>query len=219
MRNRSMGWSLTFLSPWWLLLLPLIPLLGAWSLRSLSGLGKTRRMIALGLRSLVMLAVIFGLAEAQMRRVSEKMTVIYLLDQSLSIPAEQRRLMVRYVNEEIEKHRNAVRQDKAGVIVFGRDAAVEFPPYAEAVRVADTIESRIDVDATNLAGALKLAQAALPEDSAGRIVVVCDGNENMGDARRNPVAWPKRAWGSTWCRSAIRRAAKWRSKRLPSRTT
>ena len=38
-------------------------------------------------------------------------------------------------------------------------------------------------DATNIASALKLAQASFPEDSAKRIVIVTDGNENLGDAR------------------------------------
>ena len=37
-------------------------------------------------------------------------------------------------------------------------------------------------DATNLESALKLAQASFPEDTAKRIVIVTDGNENLGDA-------------------------------------
>jgi uncharacterized membrane protein len=178
-----MSTTLTFLAPWWLLLLAGIPVLWWWSLRSLSGLGKTRRWIALLLRTFVLIAVILALAEAQLKRTSDKLTVIYLIDQSISIPEEQRRLMIRYVNEEIRKHRNATREDKAGVIVFAREPAVEHPPYDEAIRVPENIESRIETDATNLAGAMKLAQAALPEDSAGRIVIICDGNENIGDAR------------------------------------
>jgi len=178
-----MSTTLTFLAPWWLLLLAGIPVLWWWSLRSLSGLGSKRRWVALILRSLVLIAVILGLAEVQLKRTSDKVTVIYLIDQSISIPEDQRRLMIRYVNEEIRKHRNATREDKAGVIVFARDPAIEHPPYDEAIRVPENIESRIENDATNLEGAMKLAQAALPEDSAGRVVVICDGNENIGDAR------------------------------------
>ncbi len=102
------------------------------------------------------------LAEVQLKRTSDKVTVIYLIDQSISIPEDQRRLMIRYVNEEIRKHRNATREDKAGVIVFARDPAIEHPPYDEAIRVPENIESRIENDATNLEGAMKLAQAALP---------------------------------------------------------
>jgi uncharacterized membrane protein/Mg-chelatase subunit ChlD len=176
-------YSLIFLSPWWLLLLALLPALWWVSFRTLSGLSRTRRWAAILFRTAVMLAVICALAEIQIKRTSDRMTVIYLLDQSMSIPETQRRAMVEYVNQEIREHRKDDRQDRAGVIVFGRDAAIEHPPYDDDIAVSSTIESRIETDYTNLAGAIKLAQATLPEDSAGRIVIICDGNENLGDAR------------------------------------
>lgn len=179
----TLPWSISFLAPWWLLLLLVLPMVWAYGARSLAGLGRSRMWFALALRTVVLTAIILSLAEIQFRHTSEKLTVIYLVDQSQSIPDDQRRLLVRYVNAEVKKHRNAPRGDKAGVIVFAREAAIEQPPYDDAIRVPETIESRIETDATNLAGALKLAQAALPEDSAGRIVIICDGNENIGDAR------------------------------------
>jgi uncharacterized membrane protein/Mg-chelatase subunit ChlD len=176
-------YSLAFLSPWWLLLLLLLPVLWWASLRSLSGLSPLRRWAAIALRTIVMLAVICALAEIQIKRTSDRLTVIYLLDQSMSIPEPQRRAMIRYVNEAVSTQRRNEREDRAGVIVFGRDAAIEHPPYDDDIVVSASIESRIEADYTNLAGAIKLAQAALPEDSASRIVIICDGNENVGDAR------------------------------------
>ena len=44
-------------------------------------------------------------------------------------PRAQRQAMVKYVNEDIREHRNDEREDRSGVIVFGRDAAIEHPPY------------------------------------------------------------------------------------------
>ena len=45
-------------------------------------------------------------------------------------------------------------------------------------------ETSLDrIDATNLEAALKLGLAAFPEHSAKRLVVVTDGNENLGDSR------------------------------------
>ncbi|MEX2140003.1 MAG: VWA domain-containing protein [Pirellulales bacterium] len=176
-------YSLAFLSPWWLLLLLLLPVLWWVSLLTLSGLGRTRRWAAIAFRTVVMLAVILSLAEIQIKRTSDRLTVIYLLDQSMSIPESQRLVMVDYVNKAIAEHRQNDREDRAGVIVFGRDAAIEHPPFDDDIVVSAAIESRIETDHTNLAGAIKLAQATLPEDSAGRIVIICDGNENLGDAR------------------------------------
>ena len=68
------------------------------------------------------------------------------------------------------------------MIVFGRDAAIEIPPFDDDVQLTKLIESLLDQDFTNLSAALRLAQASFPEDAAKRIVVVSDGNENLGDA-------------------------------------
>ncbi len=46
--------------------------------------------------------------------------------------------------------------------------------------------SILDKSATNLASAAEVAQASFPEDSSKQVVIVTDGNENLGDAR--PVA-------------------------------
>jgi uncharacterized membrane protein/Mg-chelatase subunit ChlD len=173
-------YQLDFASPWYLLLLGLLPLLWWFSFRSLAGLGNIRRLVAIGLRSAVLLAIIFALADIELKQTSERLTVIYLLDQSLSIPEAQRKEMVEYVNASIRRHRK--NDDRAGVIVFGREAAVEIPPFDDNVQVAQTIETMPDPEHTNLAAALKLAQASFPPDSARRVVVVSDGNENLGSA-------------------------------------
>ena len=44
------------------------------------------------------------------------------------------------------------------------------------------IESTIDGEYTDLAAAIKLALATFPEDTARRIVIISDGNENRGDS-------------------------------------
>ena len=71
--------------------------------------------------------------------------------------------------------------DRAGVIVFGREPAIEIPPLDEEQKMPK-VESLVDREYTNMAGAMKLAEASFPHDSAKRIVIVSDGNENIGDA-------------------------------------
>ncbi len=179
------GWHIGFDSPWWLLLLLLAPVIWILSFRSLAGLGPVRRLAALGLRTLVLVLLVLCLAEVQVLKTSEKLTVIYLLDQSESIPRPRREAMMHYVIREVAKHRNADRGDAAGVIIFGRDAKIESAPLADDIPSVGVIESLIDLrtDATNLEAALKLAQATFPEDSARRVVIITDGNENIGNAR------------------------------------
>ncbi len=170
-----------FDSPWYLVLLAALPLLWWASFRTLSGLGSVRRLLAIALRSLVFVLLVLALAETQWVRSSDRLTVFYLVDQSLSISAAQTDEMVRFVNEAIRKQRDRSRQDRAGVIVFGGDSAIEIPPLDEDQQMP-RVETTVDREHTNLAGAMKMAQASFPHDTAKRIVVLTDGNQNMGNA-------------------------------------
>ena len=184
------GLRIDFDQPWYLLLLLLVPVLWIFSFRTLSGLGPYRRLFALGFRTLVFTLLVLALAGVQLLKVSERVTVLYLLDQSESIPKLTREAMLTYVMKDVEAHRRtgdlqSASEDKAGVIVFGREATIEHPPFADNIRAVGMLESLFSLrtDATNIASALKLAQASFPEDTAKRIVIVTDGNENLGDAR------------------------------------
>lgn len=172
-----------FQYPWFLLLLALIPLVWWLGLKSLAGLGPWRRLIALVLRTAVMLLIIFAIAGIQWIWSSEKLTVIYLLDQSDSIPIAKRQLMFDYAIQSVKAHRRPDRQDRAGLIVFGREASIEIPPFDENLPNISRPESNFGKsDATNLESALKLAQASFLEDSAKRIVILTDGNQTLGSA-------------------------------------
>ena len=163
----------------------LIPVVWHISRDSLSSMGPWRRWCALGIRTLVMTLLIGSLAEPQFLRINDRMTVIYLLDQSESIPRALRDAMVKFVKADVAEHRNDSKRDRAAVIVFARDASIEVAPLDDDLPLAGRIETSIyDLrpDATNLSQALKLAQATFPEDSSRRLVIVTDGNENEGDA-------------------------------------
>jgi Mg-chelatase subunit ChlD len=180
------NYYVTFASPGWLALLAILPLLALASYRRLAALGPWRRWGALAIRAALATFVILALAEAQIVRTSDRLTVVYLLDQSFSIPAERRQAIVDYVNADIRQHRKE--RDRAAVVVFGRDAAIEIPPFDADVQIAQSIESLVDPEYTNLAAAMKLAQALFPEDAAKRIVLVSDGNQNLGNAAEQAQA-------------------------------
>jgi len=176
--------TIAFDSPAYLLLLLLLPVMWWLSFAGLSGLGRWRRMIALTLRSLVMIAIVLALADVQYRRRSDQLAVIYLLDQSLSIPTAQREEMVRFVNTSIAAHRDTTREDRYAVIVFGRDAAVEMPLVTTQIDMPPDVETILDPEYSDLATAIQRAKAMFPYDAAKRIVLVTDGNQNLGNAQR-----------------------------------
>ena len=58
--------------PWWLVLIPLIvPPLILISLRSLAGLGRARKVLAILFRSAVVTALVLALAELQVVRIND----------------------------------------------------------------------------------------------------------------------------------------------------
>jgi uncharacterized membrane protein len=128
----------------------------------------------------VVVLLVMTAADLQIVRSNDHLTVIYLLDQSLSIPEGKRAAMIKYARDEVHAHRRG--KDRAGVIVFGREAAIELPPFDDDLQMGNTIESLFDPQATNIAAAMKLAQATFPEDAARRIVLATDGNQNQGNA-------------------------------------
>ncbi|QDS98372.1 VWA domain-containing protein [Adhaeretor mobilis] len=179
--------SLTFDSPGYLLFLAVIPLMWWLGYRSLAGLGRWRRWAALTLRTLVALLIIFALADVQYQRRSDRLSVIYLLDQSLSIPGEQREAMLDYVKASLENNRNTARNDRYAVVVFGRDAEVEVPLVDVNIPIG-RVESLLDPEYSDVGTAIQRAQAIFPHDAARRIVLVTDGNQNLGDAYREARA-------------------------------
>jgi len=174
------SYGLSFDRPAWLLLLAVIPLLWWWGRNSLMAFGRLRRFSICLVRSLVLALIVIATAEPQFVRNTDRLAVVYLLDQSLSIPPGERGAMIDFANQTIHEHRQP--HDLAGAIVFGREPVIESPAYDDDLNLARQVEGQIDPSYTNIAAAIKLAEASFPHDAAKRIVLVSDGNENIGDA-------------------------------------
>ena len=135
-------------------------------------------------RTVVLSLLILALANVQLVRSSHRLTVLFLLDQSASIPAVARDAMVPFVTRQVAEHRDSTRSDRAGVIVFANEAQMEVPPIDDDLPLIDRFEGvdQLPTDATDLSAALRLAMATFPEDTARRVVIITDGNETIGSA-------------------------------------
>ena len=176
--------SFTFLRPGYLYLLGGLPLLAWFSRHSLSGLGPTRQTLAIVLRCTILVLIIGALAETQFVRFTERLSVLFAIDYSRSIPQDREVWVRDYVDRLIQKHK--LPNDLAGVVFFAKSPRIEIPPLPY-VELREP-EGSYDRDHTDIAAALKLAQGAFPEDTMKRIVVISDGNENRGEALRQAVA-------------------------------
>jgi uncharacterized membrane protein len=177
------------LEPAWLLLLLLLLPLVWFSRRNLASLGPVRGRLALGLRCLLLLCLALALAEAHSRRADHSVTVLFLWDRSLSVPPEfkgdvdERTERIRsFINDAVAQRGPGHETDQAGVIVFGRRPRLELPPASVPKLGFHKIQSQLDDTYTDIAAALKLALASFPEATGKRIVLISDGNENLGQA-------------------------------------
>ncbi|MCX7048890.1 MAG: VWA domain-containing protein [Candidatus Sumerlaeota bacterium] len=170
---------LSFTHPAALWLLPLLPLLYIIARKSLVALSPTRRWLALALRALILLLLIFSLGGAQWVRFSEKLCVLFLVDGSDSARADLDKSILDSIAASVE---TMTPQDLAGVIVFGEDAAVEMSP---AVKPAfQKFTAVVSQRRTDLSRALRLASGLFPEDAEKRIILFTDGNQNVGSAEQ-----------------------------------
>ncbi|MBI3724895.1 VWA domain-containing protein, partial [bacterium] len=169
----------TFASPRFLLLLLALPLAVWMGKRTLAGLDPWRRRLALGLRLLGILLLTCALAELQWKDVLDTVQVIFVVDQSLSIPKEEQHVALDVINaatKDMDKLR-----DKAKLIVFGKDARIETSlEKGSEVLVTSSYISR---EHTDIQSALRAALGAFDSNVRKRIVLVTDGNETIGDAR------------------------------------
>ncbi|RRR71008.1 MAG: VWA domain-containing protein [Candidatus Viridilinea halotolerans] len=174
--------TLSFIYPLALLLLLLVPLLwlAAWVTRehALWRLGRGRFLTLLAVRSTLLTALVLALAGVQVVRAVDDTAVVFLLDGSDSFAPAQRERALAYVNEALAA---AEPNDRAALVVFGADPAVERaagPPLP-----LTRLTSLVTGSRTNLAEALQLGLALLPADAQKRVVLLSDGEENLGRAR------------------------------------
>lgn len=140
-----------------------------------ASLGKGRALTALLVRLMVAGLFIMALAEPRAVRRSDVLSLVYALDVSDSMGEKVSDQALSWVMRTVAQK---PQKDEAGLVIFGRDAAVELPPRQ--TFPFEAINSRVARDGSNLAKALALSAAMLPEQNQGRIVLLSDGNETEG---------------------------------------
>lgn len=139
-------------------------------------LPAARRRFIFALRATLLLTLVLALAGSELDWKARREAVIFVVDGSASVSG---------VRQQIERSlQEAIAARPAGyavgVITVGREAAIELAPSeAPAFR---GLEAAVDANYTNLAAGLRLAYGLFPDDARRRIVIVSDGQENIGNA-------------------------------------
>lgn len=171
---------ISFAAPEYLALLPLLALL-VWLIgrRSLSGLEPFRRRAALFLRFVTITAIVLALAEVEWRDLTEKLKVVLVVDHSRSIPEEKSALALQLVDA--ARKQIDPRRDTGELVVFGREAFVETELTKDGPATTE-YHSQLERTYTNVESAVRRALEAIDEGTRGRIVLMSDGNQTIGDA-------------------------------------
>jgi len=174
--------KIEFINPPALLLLLLIPALLYVARHSLATLSRGRARASIAARIIIILLVVLALAGLRVRTATRDVALLFLVDVSASVAPQEQEQVIALINREIER---AAPNDYVGVIAFGREASVELAPTRKELlgdRRLTEISSNPPKDYTDIASALRLAAALVPESAVGRLVLISDGNENLESA-------------------------------------
>lgn len=161
----------SFAQPLFLLLLfPLGLMLAVWRAKRWQG---SSRVLVLAVRSLMVLLLALALARPQLVTTFRGQDVVFLLDASRSTGGQD---FSPWVNASLD---NMGPDDRAAVLAFGRDARLLKPYSLARLPLA---EPSVDDEFTDIEGALRVAMGLLPAGGNGRIVLISDGLENIGDS-------------------------------------
>jgi uncharacterized membrane protein len=168
---------LTFEQPLFLLLLlPIgVAVFLAWRRMSLPFPRKQRVFILVN-RLILFTLVICALAGTAWAQPVTRQAVVFVADISDST-GTQRTFIEQWIVNAL-KHKGP--DDQVGIVAVGRNALVE-QSVSNSIDFSH-FESTPDTNYTDIAAGLRLAAAILPTDSLRRIVLLTDGQQNLGDA-------------------------------------
>ncbi len=161
-----------------LLLVPALALTIGLHVASRRRVGARRRSVALGLRAILLSALVLALAGFQLVLPVDRLATVFVVDLSDSVGNAGRQDALAFLRETLAEKPEG---DVAGIVAFGRDALVERLPSD--LTDIDRLASAPVKTATDIGAALRLATALFPDDAQKRIVLMSDGNDTTGDGQ------------------------------------
>jgi Ca-activated chloride channel family protein len=168
--------TLTFEHPQALLLLLLLPVFFVIGRLGVTYLAWPVRTASIAIRLVLVTLLVLTLAQPVLHRASDQLSVVFAVDRSASVQVNGVSAADQWLAAAVAQ---AGPNDRVGIIDFGATAGVR--------RSLGVPQDRLGVPTpdnsqTDLSSALHLATTLFPADGAHRIVVLSDGQTNLGDA-------------------------------------
>ena len=129
-------------------------------------------------RGMVLLCVLLALFGVQIRKGSNRIATVFVVDLSNS-NEEHLEEMDEYLQETVEKMPSG---NVYGIVTFGKNALVE--QFLSDEKRYGGLMTLPEKAATNFEDAVSKALTMIPGDCSGRVVVLTDGKETRGDLQR-----------------------------------
>ena len=166
-----------FEEPGWLLLLLLLVPTWLIVLRHGGALSRTRRVLTLSVRAILILLLSMALARPSWVERGEALTVTVISDVSRSIPLDQRVRSTSLVQELLGNKKET--DDRIAAVGLGAEAQPSARPDPETIVDLDAYDGVRT--ATDLAAGVEQALSLLPVDTANRLLLISDGNQTRGN--------------------------------------
>jgi Ca-activated chloride channel family protein len=149
---------------------------------SLSPLPPWREKLSLLSRLLMVLCLVGALAEMRLVWTVKKLSVLFILDISESVNTSSQAQGIEWINQ---ASKAMTENDQAALIVFGANAYVDmnWQPRFKITEITSIPERNF----TDISRAIRLALASFPDDTQKKIVLITDGNENLGNALNEAI--------------------------------
>ncbi len=165
---------IAFERPYFLIMIPIVILVVIWIAKGLRMSNQRRKNKYTILRCLVAVLLILAMSGISVDKHKDITTTIFLVDVSDSMKAHQEEIqnyLAKTISDMPDKNR-------MGVVAFGADSKVE--QFVTDQRIFTELGTHPVTTATNVENAITAALSLFPDDTAKRIVLISDGQENEG---------------------------------------
>lgn len=158
-----------------LLLLPLLWIVQRWTL---SDLPRLQRWVNVVLRALVLVALVGALIQVVLTTFESRITTIFLVDTSASVPQKVLDEAVDRINEAREAKSE---HDNVEVVAFAAHPYRVDLPEEDEIEAIPRPDDEDDRLYTDIASALRMTYGLFPQNHLKRVVILSDGNETRGE--------------------------------------
>jgi len=190
------GFQLELTRPEYLLALLVIPLLVVFFYRSLVDFSRRQMLTSLIVRSIIALLLGLALAGLTLLKPTQELFVVFAVDESLSVDDESQTAAEDFIRKAVETsgdHQFAIlpfaKSPREFVTAVPEKSAEDEEKATDETDETDLItfdpeEPDESLQGTNLQAVIEVAAAGIPPHYVPKLVLLSDGNETAGDARR-----------------------------------